>query len=84
MDARIVDVFPHNHTQFKKCHRRLVADDLFAWLTETRKPANRTERRIQAKRIRRMASAHRGEERAIQEKRAWRAWRKERRLALTA
>ena len=64
--------------------RRLLADLLFASVTNSREPANRAERRVQAKRLCRMASARRGVERGIREKRAWRAWRKAQRLARAA
>ena len=62
-------------------HRRLLDCFLFAWLTNSRTPTNRAECRAQVKRLRRIATVRRGVEREIQEKRAFRAWRKERRLA---
>ena len=68
----------------KERRRRLLADALFASVTNWLEPSNRSERRAQAKRLRRMASAHRGTEREVREKRAWRAWRKARRLARAA
>jgi len=64
--------------------RRLLDYFLFAWLTNSRRPTNRGERRVKAKRLRRMTNARRGVEREIQEKRAFRAWRKANRLARVA
>ena len=82
MDSYIANVYKHSHVVgVKNTYRRLMADILFAWLTNLRVPSNRGERRVQAKRLRRMATARRGEEREIREKRAWRAWQKARRLA---
>ena len=84
MDARIATIFGHDLPKGKNRYRRLQAENLFAWLTNCLEPINRTERRAQAKRLRRMASASRGAEREIREKRVWRAWRKARRLARAA
>jgi len=84
MEPLVDAIFDHGHAQGKNRFRRLMAEHLFAWLTNLRVPSNRGERRVQAKRLRRMAITRRGEEREIREKRAWRAWRKARRLARAA
>ena len=84
MDPLAKAIFDHGHVLGKNRLRRLQADRLFAWLTNLREPTNRTERRMQAKRLRRMASARRWAEREIHDKRVWRAWRKARRIARAA
>ena len=72
------------NTRLKDRHRRLQADALLAALVTLSTPSNRAESRMKAKRVRRIASARRGVEREIAEKRAWRAWRKAPRLARAA
>jgi hypothetical protein len=60
---------------------RLKGDALFAALTNPPAPANRAERRERDKRLRRLVSARRTEEREVHAKRIHRAMRKTRRAA---
>ena len=84
VDQVMAAITPHNTVVPRRRMQRLADDSWYAPQVNLLNPTNRGERRVKARHLRRIANARRGVEREIQEKRAFRAWRKANRLARVA